>query len=151
MVKISRIEVQIASKLESCSDTKQPSMNKFTCRQVRPKITTEYWLDMTLVIYPIVSECPRRICISYSTFQYSGHHFQQLSIHPLIGWADLIFLVWPFGLTFLVNFLNRALSIISSTSYLKLQVISPLLRIYSMQIGFFSAPLYSCSDRLVYY
>ena len=151
MVKISRIKVQIASKLESCSDSKQPNMSKFTCRQVCRKIITEYWLDMALVIYTIVSECPRKICISYGTFPYSGHCFQQLSIRLLIGWADPIFLVWPFGLTFMLNFLNRALSIMFSSSYLKLQVISPLLWIYGMHIGFFSAPLYSHSDRLVYY
>ena len=151
MVKISWIEVQIASKLESCSDTKHPSINKFTCRQFCPKITTEYWLDMTLVLYPIVLECPRKIYISYSTFLYSGYHFQQLSIRPLIGWKEPIFLVWPLGLTILLEFFKKALNIISGSSYSKLQVFSPFLRIYRMQIGFFSAPLYSCSDRLVYY
>ena len=150
-VKVSQIEVQIASKLETCAGSKRPSMNKFTCRQVCSKFTTEYRLNMSLVIDLIVSEVPREICMSYSAFLYSGLHFQQLSIRPLIGWADPIFLVCSLGLTILLEFLSEAFNIISGSSYAKLQVISPLLRIYRVQIGFFSAPLYSCSDRLVYY
>ena len=120
-------------------------MNKFTCRHSCLKITTEYQLDMSSEIYPIVSEFPRKICISYSTFLYSARHFQQLSICPLICLAGPIFLVWPLGRTFLLIFLNRAVNIISSSSYLKLQIISPLPQIiYGMQIVFFQR-LYICA------
>ena len=75
MAKISRIKVQIASKLESCSDSKQRCRYKFTCRHSCPKTTTEYWLDISLVIYSIVIECPRKICISCGTFCIVGTIF----------------------------------------------------------------------------